>query len=110
MKFSWIAVAAAMLGLAMAIQPAFAGGKPDADGIIVRAKVLDGRNLEGCRFVDTVFGQAGGSMTYKKNSVLEAKADASENALAIGANAIVLAGLTVTMTNFVVMANAYACP
>ena len=114
MRFAWIAVGVATLGLAMAIEPAFAGDKQGAESMVVRAKVVDGTNLQGCRFVDTVFGQGGGGMTSSQSGIakalLTAKADASENAIALGANSVVFTGIAVTLNYYVVMANAYLCP
>jgi hypothetical protein len=104
-----MATAAAMICGLMS-QSAWAGEKQDTENVMVRAKVLDGTNLQGCRFVDTVIGQGFMGLAYSKTSVLKAKADASEIAIGLGANAIVFIGIAAHPSNYyVVMANAYEC-
>lgn len=111
--FRRFATAAALVGCVTG-QSAYAADKQNPENNVIRAKILDGSNLEKCRFLDTVFGQGGGGLTSSQSGVAKAlqtaKFDASENAIGRGANAIVFTGIAVTLNYYVVMANAYECP
>ena len=73
-------------------------------------KVIDSKTAESCNLIDAVSGSEGFSLTVDRNVAL-ARENAANEAIKLGANAVVITGSDVTANgnSATVTMNAYSC-